>query len=345
MSVALDHRWRWALAILVALVAASGGVATAATLVEGGDELDQLCAYGTPVAVDGVESSESQAYHEQRRSMVHAQYETPLTRVDSNALTYDRVSGLLSLSAFRNYQPSAEGPGLHFRNPSLVRFEIDDEEKAQDLRAQLDLGTIELRVGYQLAARYDYEKDYCQRDDEREVLSVDLLYVRLVETGAGTDEASLATYHSRLGYRQRLRHTMSMVDGARPTLPEVQISHIQWRRKGLGWADGPGEEVDEDVLDAVNDKLRPRVERALYPCYVQMLSANPSLQGALVVEVPTIGADPRPRVLMDTISHREVRDCLEDRVEAMDFPAYSEEWDAVIEGLEAMKWTILMRRR
>ncbi len=338
---------RWAVGVVsVAMMMAMASTGWSSTLVEGSEELSQLCAFGAPRPMGVDDRRQVHAYHEQRRLMVHGLYETPLGQIDEEALSYDRVSGVLSMSTFREYRPDPDGPALTFRNPSLVRFEIDDEERAQDILTQLSLGTLELRVGYQLAARYDYEADFCVREGEgEEHLEVDLLYVRLTERGASSNEESIETYQSRIGYRQRLRQTMNMVDGARPTLPEVQISNIQWRREGQEWSDGPGDDTDRELLESINDELKPRIERVLYPCYVQVLSENPSLQGAIVIEVPTRGPTARPQVLMDTMAHPVIRRCVGDRVEEMDFPAYREEWEEVIEGLEAMKWTILLRRR
>lgn len=333
-------RWGRRLAALVgaAGILLSATALEAATPVESAADLVELCELGAPEVED--ESVETRDYHERRRRALYRIYETTVSSTEIDSMDYDRVSGLFTVSGFARRRPFGRGPSIEFRNQSVLKFEFD-ERRAHDLMAQLRMGTVQLRVGFAPAAHDDYDTDFCVDGDSSRRLETDLLYARLVDAERGEGGEVLDTYRTRRGYRWMLRRDLAIGEATGAEMPDLEVSHLQWRPEGEDWGarfgEGrpePPEELDEDVVTAL--------EESLYPCYLRALTENASLQGAVVIEVPVgpTGLAP-PEFLMDTIRAGEIRRCLRERLGRL------EGIDALssLEGIGAFKATILMRRR
>ena len=305
------------------------------------DPIGDLCALSSP-SIESQKQDEVAHYHHERREAIYGVHETGLPNLNPELFRYDQVSGLLTISGFREYQPRPGAPSLRIRNQCIVSFVVDEEE-AHDLLAQLHLGTVTVRVGYLVAAHEDYEVDFCPEvDDEYRHLLVDLLYVQLVDQERRVDEGGhvIDTYHTGLGYQLALRHSAQLIDLARPTIPQVQVSDLQWRPADLRWGDPLQEEHGEQVL-ALEHRLQPWIEQSLYPCYVRALAKNASLQGAVVLEIP-LGEDGADAgFLMDTMRTEGLRECIRHQLSSIDEQLGS----AALEGVDALKATVLMRRR
>lgn len=328
-----------------ALMAAMGAMTTswAATPLYETDEMIELCELGAPDRVTD-DPDERARYHQERRRAVYDVYETPLVDLDAALLRYDRVAGLLTLSGFRQYQPRRGAPEIRIRNECILSFVLDEEE-VHDLMTQIQMGTAEIRIGYHLAARSDYDAHFCPSDDDgnQRQLEVDLLYAQLVDTesSASEDDEIIDTYHTQRGHQWALRRSTQIVGLAGQSVPEVQISHVQWRPRGQRWQDDIENQSVTERLDEIEEQLRPAVERALYPCYVRALEGNASLQGAMVLEIPRDGETAKPNILMDTLDTSGLRDCVTTQLRATD--ELIGDWD--VQQIDAFKITVLMRRR
>ncbi len=336
--------WLGFVAGAAALIASA--TAVAATPIAEPEELERLCGLGS-ATIDTDDPEEHAEYHQARRSAVYEIYETPLPNLDPGLLGYDRVTGVLTISGFRTYRPQNEGPSVRIRNECIIGFEFD-EEQANDLIAQFRMGTVEVRIGYQVAARSDYETDFCPAEDGKDDedashLKVDLLYAQLVDRERGGDSGEVIdTFYTQLGHRLSLRRSTSIIDQARQSVPEVEVSSMQWRPQGQGWGEAVEADDVSEGLDKREAHLRPLIERALYPCYVRALGANASLQGALVLEIPLGDTEePSPGFLMDTLRTQGLRGCVEQRLRGIDGLTAA----GTDEGVDALKTTILMRRR
>lgn len=309
----------------------------AATPVDEAQDLNELCALGPPKGAD--EAGEIISYHKQRRAAVHGVYETELQGLDEGLFRYDRVSGLLTLSGFRTFEPLPGGPSIRFRNECILSFEMD-EDQALDLLARVAMGTAHLRIGFLLAAHEDYDTNFCPNQPEGPQLQVDLLYAEIIESDGGEAQV-IDTYQTPLGHRRALQQSLLVVDAARQQLPEIKVSHLQWRAPGGSWEDEVDDET-QDLWNALSTELEPHLERTIYPCYIRALARNASLQGALVLEVPLVDEGiGEVRFLMDTLGDATVRSCVQERID---------EEEAISESppsteAEAFKATILMRRR
>lgn len=336
-----------ALAAVVAAAVAIGvgaaSTAQAATPLESTEELVDLCDHGPPEPESG-DAEERDRYHERRQEAIYGLYETSLPTLDDEVVRFDRISGLMILSGFRGYQPRNGAPGIRFRNECILSFELDDEETAHDIMARLRMGTVEVRIGYMLVARQDYEVDYCPEDDEEgsRELEVDLLYARLVDTeqSESSDEAVIDTYETEMGHQWALRQSTRLVDAVRMARPEVTTSHFQWRPQGMSWQDDFDDQQTPEDLDDRQPEIEGALERALYPCYVRALAKNASLQGALVLEIGFAEERGEPNFLMDTIGDSGLRKCIEGRV--ADVAVLD---DVETDSIDALKATMLMRRR
>ncbi len=344
MNDAISHsRWGLVAGAMASLVMVMFTVqAGAVTTVETVEELDELCALGAPT-VESDDVEKQREYHQQRRRAVHQVYEVALPELDEDLMDYDRVSGLLTLSGFAGYRPPGGGPLIRLRNPTMPRFDVD-EQRAHDLMAKIRMGTVQARIGFTPAAREDYELEFCTDGDGAQPdpeLHVDLLYVRLVDRERGSEEGGkiIANYQTRQGHRWMLTHQNRPdgVDGEQ--IPEVEISHLQWRPEGKSW-EHDVESTEE--LEAVTEQLVRSMEQTLYPCYIQALSTNASLQGAVVLEVSVGEAGfGSPKFLMDTMQTGRLRGCIDERIEELPHAG------SVVEeaDVDALKATILMRRR
>ncbi len=330
--------------MLLGMTWCATGSAGAVTPVEEREELVDLCNFGPPEA-EGDDGKEQRSYHDRRRVLVHQVYETPLPALDDGLMGYDRVTGLLTISGFRTYRPHPEGPAIRFRNECILGFEFD-EEKAHDVMAQLQMGTVEVRIGYQLVARQDYDVDFCPDGDKADhrAMVVDLLYAQLVdvEQSSDGDPRVLGTYQTPQGHRAALHRSMELVDSVTSAVPEVKISHFQWRPRGKSWSDDFGESGPPSPLQPLQEELVARIERALYPCYVGALSHNAALQGALVLSVPIeVEGGERLSFLMDTLQKPMMRQCAKERISAVMTTMEGTDYEEV----DAFKLTVLMRRR
>lgn len=330
------------LATVLLVVMAPGAEAGAVTPVESLQQLQQLCELGPP-EVDDREETDLRSYHEDRRRAIQQIYEVELSDLDAGSMRYDRVGGLFTITGFGTMQPFGGGPSLRFRNRTVLRFEFD-EHQAHDLMAQLRMGTVEVRLGFGPTARSNYEQSFCDETDDPEEarLDVDLLYARLVDTERRESEGGevLATYQTRQGHRWMLRRELAVAAGADQS-PDVQVTDLQWRSGGKdGESDADARRIEN--LQALGSRLEEAVEESLFPCYVRGLTANPSLQGAVVLEIPVREGGPgEPKFLMDTIQAEGMRVCIRERIG--DLRELSEA--AEIEDVAGVKTTVLMRRR
>lgn len=321
--------------VLAAALVAVAPMASAATPVESVQELDRLCQLGSPQP-DTDDVDKQREYHEERRQAVHQVYEVALPQLHDEVMDYDRVSGLLMISGFGAYRPHSAGPAIRFRNPTMPRFDIE-EQQAHDLMAQIRMGTVQVRIGFIPAARIDYDRNFCpetDRTDPEHQLEVDLLYVRLVDRERSRDSGGelIDTYHTRQGHRWTLIHNNLPA-------PSLDISHMQWRREGDDWEAAPPQ---SEVLDSMTSSLAVAMERAMFPCYVRALARNATLQGAVVLEL-SLHDDGIADIgfLMDTIQTVPMRQCIVDRISELDG------FDEVVDQqpVDALKATVLMRRR
>lgn len=327
------------------LIAGGGFVsADAATPLEEAEQLSGLCELGAP---DVGEDEDDAEYHRRRREAIHRVYETSLPELDGDLVRYDRVGGLMTISGFRTYRPESGGPAIQFRNECLLSFEVGEKE-AHDLMAQLQMGTVEVEIGYTPIARRDYDWDFCPvGDDGTGRLQVELLYARLVDTERDEHQGGrvLDTYYTSRGHQWVLRRQKALMTASPGLVPEIEVSDIQWRPTEQGWADDFGESGPPRGLEELEPDLRGTVEQTVYPCYLRGLTNNPSLQGALVVGIPVgDGTANKPTIMMDTLHDSEVRRCVEQRLDDLELVESSAD-EQSLEAVDAWKATVLMRRR
>lgn len=337
----IERRWRSRLvgAATAALCVVVAAGAWAQTPVDSAEELAQICRLSTP-DIDGVSAEMRDRYHRQRREVTHRVYETSLGRIDSELLGYDRVSGLLTLSGFRTHRPHDDGPAIRFRNECIPSFEVQDEQ-AHDLKARLQMGTVEVRIGFSVAAHTDWNIEFCSsgNDGKTPELHVDLLYARLVDTERSEADGGevIDIYRTRKGFRRALRSENLLHAGGRFARPDVEISDVQWRAADQKW-----EEAGESSAQLTED-VHSALERAVYPCYVDALQRNATLQGAMVVEIAVDdgGDGPTAEVLVDTIQSGGLTGCTVDRIARLELFEEAGEREAAA----VMKATILLRRQ
>lgn len=293
--------------------------------------LDELCLHGAPLPEAGLES-EAREYHQRRRELVHQVHETRLLDLESGLLDYDRVTGVLSVSGFREYPIPFSEKRISFRNGCILRFELE-EARARDVITQLEMGTAQIEIGFVVAAYDDFALHYCPEVDGVAQLQVDLLYARLVDLDGGEEDRILGHYQTAEGHRWALRWSSLAVEAARIAIPEVTVSHFQWNP----WTFSQEESLE---LREHRELISEQLERELFTCYAQSLRKNSSMQGAMVLEFQFSSAR-EPAILLDTLDHRELRACIEQRSsELIDNLSLKEQ-----DGPEGFKVTILMRRR
>lgn len=299
-------------------------------------ELNELCTLSAPESSSPAQD-EQERYHRQRRRLVHQVHEVEIRGIDESFLDYDRVTGLLTINGFRAFVLGGQSPEIGLRNQCVVGFEVEEQE-ALDLMAQLALGAVRLEVGFLLAAHDDYEAEFCvSTDGGWPRLMVDLLYARL-RTMEGE---VLSAFQTPLGHRLALRQSALVVGAAAKAMPQVQVSHFQWRQRGLDWSESFREEALPAELMELQGRVTADIERGIYPCYVRALSRNASLQGAMVVEV-VLGEEggERARFLMNTLGDEQVDECVQGQLQELaGFNVLRE-----VGEVDGFKATLLMRR-
>lgn len=304
----------------------------------GGLDLNELCAHSAPES-PSTDREEQESYHQQRRRLVHQIHKVTIEGVDESLVDYDRVTGLLTINGFRAFVPGGQSTEIGLRNQCIVGFEVQEQE-APDVMAQLVLGAAKLEIGFLLAAHDDFEAEFCVTTDGGwPRVMVDLLYARLLSQEDG-QERSVAAYQTPLGHRLALRQSTLVVDAARRAMPEVKVSHFQWRARGKEWSESFQDEPLPEGLEQVQAQTIAEMERAIYPCYIRALSRNASLQGAMVLEVGfSQGAEASPRFLMNTLNDEQIDECVQGQLKGLNSPAET----MGPGGVDGFKATVLMR--
>lgn len=320
-------RWRgvtWAFLMLACSATAVGQEGATET------DLKALCVFGPPASGD--EEMGRTEYHRHRRELVYQVHETQLREVDPALMDYDHVTGLLTISGFREYRlPDAEMT-LAFQNGCTLQFEYD-EARAHDIMAQIAMGTIRLEMGFLLGAVERFETDYCpQRDDGGRQLDVELLFARLIEIDARKEEQVVGWYQTPEGLRWDLRSSTLIAEEARQAVPEVEISDFRWMPYEVH------QEIDQRQ-GGLRERIQEELEEGLFPCYSDTLRRNPSTQGALVVET---GFGASLTVLLDTIDEALLEECVRQEMASI---VESHREEALEMGADRFKVTVLMRRR
>src|SRR5690554_4395989 len=334
---------------MFAVVVGSVCPAKAVQPLKGPDDIDEICRYSDPKFTDasqvgstGDSGSRSHEYQSARRTMAQKVMEVTISAEQIALIGYDHITGLLSVSGFRDYPLFSGSHYLRFREGCALHFELD-EKSASDWTARVRMGGAGLKIGFMLNAHDDYEKAFCEApkadaiqtevgdvgvtagDSQRQIVLADLLYATLVDAN-GKD---LSTFHSALGHRTYLRKA-SQVDGqATASIPRVEVTPLVWTGASspvsVATATAaiesnlPNVETTEGALDSW---WRSAIEAAVYPCYQRGLARNGRLQGAFVLRMPAAGrSNPAAETLLDTLQMEDVSSCILERVRAIRTPA------------------------
>ncbi|MBA2663527.1 MAG: hypothetical protein H0U74_14660 [Bradymonadaceae bacterium] len=315
-----------ACALLVTMTSAATRV-EAAEPIRSGHDVDEICRFSAPISQDvgEDEARARRAYQLNRRRLAQEVMEITVPSMHLAIIGYDRVTGVLSVSGLRDKALFEGQHFLRFREGCVLHFDVS-EERARDLIARSQLGSIGLRIGFLLGAHDDYDKPFCASEaatatesasaqveaqvEAKTVLLADLLYAHLVES----DGQALATYQSELGHQLHLRRVSQAVGAASRAVPRVEVT-------SLTWVVPAGQLDDSDTPHAYHSWWRGELEAAVYPCYLRGLGKNGRLQGAFVLRVASSqgGATP-PEVMLDTLQVDEVTSCIVERVQAIAQP-------------------------
>lgn len=333
----------------IAVVLGSVCPAKAVQPLDGPDDIDGICQYSNPqykvVSGGGSEAGNGRSSHDYqsaRRTMAQKVMEITVSAEQLALIGYDHITGLLSISGFRDYPLFSGRHFLRLREGGALHFEVD-EELARDWTARVRMGGAGLKIGFMLSAHDDYEQAFCeaQKGDSnqsvaggaetgvtgplRQVVLADLLYATLIDA----DGKALSTFHSALGHRTYLRNA-SQVDGQKKaSIPRVEVTSLVWTGASSPVtvatsteaieSDHPPVETAERTLDSW---WRSAIEAAVYPCYQRGLARNGRLQGAFVMRMTAANlSNSAAETLLDTLQMDDVSSCILERVRAIRMPS------------------------
>ncbi|MFU8803338.1 MAG: hypothetical protein ACNA8W_05975 [Bradymonadaceae bacterium] len=309
-----SHTSLWAaLGTLGTLVIMSAPAAADQPL-KGASDFETLCRHSEPVSTrsaDADETATRSTYQRDRRRLVQATYEVVLPSLEDSVLGYDRVTGVLSVSGFKDHSLVEGRYHLRFREACGLYFEMD-EGRARDLVTRAQLGGVSLKVGFHLDPHDDYDRPICvqeavesesaeQESRERTIIRVDLLYARLVEP----DGTVLASFQTELDHDLHLRRVSQAIGAASAVTPRVELTSLRH--------EGSSEEEPWQQLEQGRAWWQHELETSVFPCYIRGLRRNGRLQGAMVVRIPA--GNESPDLILDTVQEEEVAGCIIERVE------------------------------
>ncbi len=334
---------------------------------EGPDDVDGICRYSDPqYKGESQRSSEANSarashdYQTARRAMAQKVVEVNVTAEQLAMIGYDQVTGVLSISGFRDYPLFSGRHFLRLREGCALHFEVD-EELARDWTARVRMGGAGLKVGFMLSAHDNYEQAFCEnqkqettqvhssdvatKDDVsgaetsvagpvRQVVLADLLYATLIDA----DGKELSTFHSALGHRTYLRKASQKDGNSAAAVPRVQVTSLVWTGASspvtVATATAAVESVRSQVETAegaLDSWWRGAIEDAVYPCYQRGLARNGRLQGAFVMRMPAASRkNSTAEILLDTLQMDDVSSCILERVRAIKMPSNdNRRWSSV----------------
>lgn len=343
---------------LLAVVFGSFATAFALQSLESSEDVDGICRFSDSRSnVQGDEAGSVGAgadpqYQATRRKMAQEVLEVTIPAEHLTLIGYDHITGLLSVSGFRDYPLFSGKHYLRFREGCAMHFELS-EEQARTWTARVRMGGAWLKVGFLLNAHDNYERPFCQNETveadsaeggvagvetSRQILLSDLLYARLVDT----EEKVISTYHTELGHRLLLRRASQAAGGqSAGRVPRVEVTSLAWTGGVTeAVAESKSEEGAEDSAASLDAWWRSAIEAAAYPCYQRGLARNGHLQGAFVMRMSTseVG-QAMAEVLLDTLQIDDVSSCIVERVRAIRKPP------ADLRGWSSVKVTLLFSLR
>lgn len=354
-------------ALWAALAAAQQSRPSPTEAVRRPSQLEHLCRYSRPtlelVSSDGSAELEQarRTYHEERQRLLKVvrEFRIPLERL--GVVHYDRVMGVLTVSGVRDLDLFGGAYRLRLRQGCALQFELGDEQ-ARDVMAQNAVGGLRLDLAVVAAARGDYERAVCLTPESlgqgtegglRATVETDLAWANVVDASGNV----LASYQTQIGLQMHIRAVSQAVGASDDRVARVELSALSGTNGESGGLGGAWSTLGAlyTPLDPQQDwvrRARAELELQVLPCYHKGLSANGTLQGALVVEWPvgrqeaqlssvsnaSLGAQgAQGRVLLDSLHSDSTTACVVDRLGRLP----GELWE--LAGFSHLKATILLR--
>lgn len=249
-------------------------------------------------------------------------HEVEIAPADFAFLPYDADVGVLALSTVPSFPFAGGAYQLTIEADDTVAFEID-AERAAELEALRAMGSISLRLVFNVASIDDPERPFCVAEPDGSIrIEAHLLAAELVTSEQGGVVMRAESKRLREGC---VRHG-EYGDTWRAPRPEALVTSL--------YADSGADALIDEI-----DLLRATIETELTACYVEGLSENGRLQGALTFGL-LLGADGVVRdfeVLVDAVGSATLAACAQRAVEGVLVPRASATADAAVRATVVLR--------
>ena len=270
----------------------SWGSASMAQDLETREDLAEFCRLAAPQG--------DAAYQADRQSLLQRDVSVRV-KFSEVSYTYDASTELAQLTL-----PT----GLPRNSQSLLKIETPERLfvpfarlRAEELDSKSKLGMLDVVLRVVSAAVRNTEVTFCTREDETQIIRVEVLEVSIDDEARKT----LLSFDTELGLEVKLRRGLGWPAYLGDAVPEVDL-HEASRAKG----NADSQESPEKASLPAQEKSQ--LKQLLSLCYLRGLRKNARLQGALVVEWDD--GDTKARVAVDSVQDGDVSTCVTEKIAA-----------------------------
>mgnify|MGYP007011821032 CR=1 FL=1 len=244
-----------------------------------------------------------QAFEQLRAQQVLRAHRVRVPSVDFRLGPYNDTLGILPVTWEGSLPIHGGASELHLQHTPEILFDVEPWV-AEDLLRRHAMHALPMRLVFHVRGADDLRTPWCEEDEEGvwHVRGV-LLFAELIDPATGEQLATQRTSAYEVE-RSRIGDCPARLLRAPRMGVEVAVIEV---------------EQGEPLLAAHESFLREQLSLAWMPCYVQGLTTNGQLRGALVVRlrVDDRGRARSPQVVLDVANNEELAACVRTSVDHM----------------------------
>lgn len=265
-----------------------------------------ICAWGTLASAQDLQKPEHTeqfcAHAKTSQDETNAQKRQETIRRPVTARISQKVAGQLRFDRDTRTAHLVVPTQIPLEHPATLELqrhhELDFKLESltfDDLDGRAKLGVLDLELELMAQAITDHELPFCERDEVRQKIRVELMAVRLLDEQG----KPVAETQTLLGREIAIRRSLGS-----PTYLGDSVPHVAIR----------ADKLTPEPSKAGADTWQPLRPKAL-SCYIPALKENARLQGAVVLRWRAGHAD--ATVLIDTLHDDRVTSCIQDAASAV----------------------------
>jgi len=219
---------------------------------------------------------------------------------------WDEALGVLSVDVTDGIPLHGGAWSLGLEGTDRVAFAVD-EETAEDLVALRRMGSLSMRVVFEVATAADPDASWCLEGDDGSVtIAARLVSAEIVEPLTDRVRARATTDRFDAG---RVRYGVEPCGTVDVAEPVAEVARVR-----VSSEDG--------VAGEIAPLVQLYLEAHLSDCYVRHLAANARLQGAMTLgfRIDDAGHSADAEVLIDAVDSPDLTRCVMTAIDGLDLP-------------------------